>query len=74
MSLLIPQGDSAEDLSMLSIDALFELISSESLVISSEDSLLDLILCLGESYYSRLDCLRFEFLRLTGISRFCWFN
>jgi hypothetical protein len=62
---------SIPDLSLLSIESLSEIVSNESLVVESEDWLLDLILALGRSYYSLLDYVRYEFLSDQGISKFC---
>jgi hypothetical protein len=46
-------------------------LNDESLVIENEDSLLNSLLDLGESYSSLLDRVRYAFLSVEGISRFC---
>jgi hypothetical protein len=46
-------------------------VSDKSLVLENEDSLLAIILDLGESYSCLLDKVRYEFLSIEGISRFC---
>jgi hypothetical protein len=62
---------SDSDLSLLSVESLFELFSSESLIIQTEDWLLNFILSLGESGHSLLGCVRYEFLSVKWISEFC---
>jgi hypothetical protein len=61
---------SQEDICLFDVDVLEALLSSKSLVVWHEDSLLDTILELGCDYYSLLRYVRFEFLTLFGISRF----
>jgi hypothetical protein len=62
---------SKSDLSLLSIESLFELFSSDSLILETEDWLLDFIFGLGETAHSLLDCVRYEFLNQESISTFC---
>jgi hypothetical protein len=58
---------STEELCTLSIESLCEILSSDTLIVQNEDSLLDLISTLEESYYSLLDYVRFEFLSVKGL-------
>jgi hypothetical protein len=59
------------DLCLLSVENLFEVFSSGSLVVRTEDWLLDFIFSLGESGHLLLDCVRYEFLSDESISKFC---
>jgi hypothetical protein len=61
---------SRDDLLMLDVETLNEVISNDSLVVLSEDSLLEQILEFGREYLLLLGHLRFENLSLSGISRF----
>jgi hypothetical protein len=64
-------SSSIEDLSLLDIDMLETIISSDSLRIESEDWLLKIVIELGEEYSSSLfDHIRFEFLSDDGLSLF----
>jgi hypothetical protein len=49
-------------LSYLSFDCLSRIVSSDSVVLTSEDDLLDFILSCGSSYFCLLDSVRFELL------------
>jgi hypothetical protein len=60
----------AAELSLFSVECLLDVVSSDNLVISDEDSLLEIILELGEEYYSLLDYVRYEFLSEEGICKF----
>jgi hypothetical protein len=59
---------SKSDLSLLPVQTLFELFSSDSLVVQTEVWLFDFIFSLRESGYSLLGCVRFEFLNPDAIS------
>jgi hypothetical protein len=61
---------SNEDISLLTIDALEDLLSSDSLRIESEDALLRQLLELGSGYLSLVRHIRFEFLSSKGIEFF----
>jgi hypothetical protein len=61
---------STEDLSLLNIETLRGILSSESLRIESEDWLLKRLLELGNDYLILLELVRFEFLSDEGISLF----
>jgi hypothetical protein len=61
---------SKEDLSLLSVETLSDILSSDSLVLLSEDSLFDLLISFGDSYSALFDHLRIEFLSSRGISNF----
>jgi hypothetical protein len=61
---------SIADLSLLSIDALDDLLSSDSLRVESDDALLTQLLQLGPSYSRLLEHVRFELLSWEGVSPF----
>jgi hypothetical protein len=61
---------SAAELSLFSVECLSEIVSSENLVVSDEDSLLKIIVELGEEYCSLLDYVRYEYLSEEGIFKF----
>jgi hypothetical protein len=61
---------SIADLSLLSIDALDDLLSSDSLQVKSEDVLLTSLLELGSAYSRILRHVRFELLSWEGVSAF----
>jgi hypothetical protein len=61
---------SQKDICLFDIDVFGTLLSSEWLVVWNEDLLLEMIVELGCDYYLLLECVRFKFLSLFGISRF----
>jgi hypothetical protein len=61
---------SEDQLSLFDMETLRRVLGSDSLMISSEDWLLETIISLGDEYSALLSQLHFEFLSLSGMRQF----
>jgi hypothetical protein len=61
---------SKDDISLFDIETLHDILSMDSLKITTEDWLLQMIIDLGSDYSSLLRELHFEFLSSSGLLRF----